>query len=248
MFYPCCEQEWADVAEGFQARNGIGNIVGAVDGTLVRRSRPANFWSWYSRKGFPAYNVQGVVDASMRFMSFDIHPGSCTDQTLCNKCNMGEQTPTKIPRTAHFIGDSGCKLRTHFLVPFEHSARQDPRIATFNKKFCGTRIIVEMAFGALEGRWQILRRDLDMHSEEEDGKVIVACIVLHNFCLQYDVDIIVSLAETVSADENKSMGDDMVNHDADVFRGNMPEIGEDEEPALPLGVIKRRNIMEALLD
>ena len=84
--------EWNDVASGFQAIAGFPGVCGAVDGTLIKRERPDDFWGWYCRKGYVAYNVQGVVDASMHFMSVSVRSGGCNDKTLWSKSLPGMTT------------------------------------------------------------------------------------------------------------------------------------------------------------
>ncbi|KAE9324344.1 hypothetical protein PF001_g3474 [Phytophthora fragariae] len=37
-------------------------VVGAVDGTIIAIPRPHDFEGWYCRKGFPAVDVQAIVD------------------------------------------------------------------------------------------------------------------------------------------------------------------------------------------
>jgi hypothetical protein len=56
---PQTSQEWAEVATAFESQCGVPNVVGAIDGSLIRIKRFQDHEGWYCRKGFPAFNIQG---------------------------------------------------------------------------------------------------------------------------------------------------------------------------------------------
>ncbi|KAE9054829.1 hypothetical protein PF002_g33031 [Phytophthora fragariae] len=72
------------VEDSFFAVAGFPGVVGAVDGTIIAIPRPHDFEGWYCRKGFPAVNVQAVVDHLGAFRSISIRSGSNNDQSLWN--------------------------------------------------------------------------------------------------------------------------------------------------------------------
>lgn len=53
--------EWAINAFGFETISGIPNVVGAIDGSLVKVKRFHDHEGWYCRKGFTAFNIQGHI-------------------------------------------------------------------------------------------------------------------------------------------------------------------------------------------
>ena len=57
----------------------------------------------------------------------------------------------------------------------------------FNKELSTARVTVECAFGILKGRWRVLQKRLDS-SLKFAIKTTIACIVLHNFCIQANDD------------------------------------------------------------
>ncbi|DBA01158.1 TPA: hypothetical protein N0F65_002293 [Lagenidium giganteum] len=73
-----------DAVAGLEAIVGFPNVLGAIDGALVRIARPHEYEGWYCRKVFPALNVQAVVDHEMRFRSVSIRCGSTNDQSAWN--------------------------------------------------------------------------------------------------------------------------------------------------------------------
>ncbi|KAG4061680.1 hypothetical protein PC123_g3451 [Phytophthora cactorum] len=76
--------EVESVEAGFFAVAGFPGVVGAVDGTLIAIPCPHDFEGWYCRKGFPAVNVQAVVDHRGAFAPFlfDLVP------TTTSRCGM----------------------------------------------------------------------------------------------------------------------------------------------------------------
>ncbi|KAI9991324.1 hypothetical protein PInf_019005 [Phytophthora infestans] len=106
-----------------------------------------------------------------------------------------------------------------------------------------------MAFGTLKGRFQILRRELDMNSDVEDKKVIASCFVLHNFSLTYERNTLEELATIIRGDYNNSMHDEMLLHnensggDLEVF-----QVEEDAEEELLEGQRKRNYIVSELVE
>jgi hypothetical protein len=90
IFFPRNNTEWSHVVKGFASIAGFPNVCGAVDGTLIKRTRPRNYYGWYCRKGFVAYNLQGIVDSNMLFMSVSVRPGGCNDKTLWSKSIPGQ--------------------------------------------------------------------------------------------------------------------------------------------------------------
>lgn len=79
---PITQAEIEDIQYGFEMIAGFPDVIGAVDGTLLRISRPSEHERWYCRKIFPAVNMQAVVNHKMRFRSYCIRAGSINDQAL----------------------------------------------------------------------------------------------------------------------------------------------------------------------
>ncbi|KAG4037588.1 hypothetical protein PC123_g26848 [Phytophthora cactorum] len=76
--------ELPDIEKGFEDIAGFPDVVGAVDGTLIRIPRPRDFEGWDCRKNFPAVNVQAIVYNKGYFRSIYIRAGSNNDQSLWN--------------------------------------------------------------------------------------------------------------------------------------------------------------------
>ena len=59
----------------------------------------------------------------------------------------------------------------------------DPEEINFNKELSRARVSVECALGILKGRWRILQKRLDSDIAFTN-QIIIACCVLHNFCIE----------------------------------------------------------------
>lgn len=176
--------DWSRIERGFAARAGFPDVYGAVDGTLFEISRPSEYDGWYCRKGYPAVNMQAVVDDRMHFMSFDIRPGSWNDRKIWAASRFGSSIDQRIPSSGHVIGDAGYTLDTTLLTPYipheEAGCRLNSTQRNYNFLHSSTRMVIECAFGLLKNRFRILKRVLEHKKIPNVTNTIVSCMVLHN--------------------------------------------------------------------
>ena len=81
----------------------------------------------------------------------------------------------------YLVGDSAYPLSRWLQKPYPEGTR-DPNEIRFNQQLSAARVKVECAFGILKGRWRILS-SVEEASIARVSKIIVACAVLHNFCI-----------------------------------------------------------------
>ncbi|XP_044170798.1 protein ALP1-like, partial [Acropora millepora] len=86
----------------------------------------------------------------------------------------------------YLVGDSPYPLTPWLIKPFPEGTN-DPDEKTFHKKLSRARVVVERAFGILKGHWRVLQKRLDS-SLNFAIKTTIACIVLHNFCIEANDD------------------------------------------------------------
>lgn len=59
---------------------------------------------------------------------------------------------------------------------------------TFNKAHVSARVVIENTFGRLKNRWRCVHRDRTLHYQPEKcSRIILACCVLHNIALKYNI-------------------------------------------------------------
>ena len=81
----------------------------------------------------------------------------------------------------YLVGDSTYPLPPWLQKPYPEGTR-DPGEIRFNKVLSSARVVVECAFGILKSRWRILHA-IEERNIAAVSKIIVACAVLHNFCI-----------------------------------------------------------------
>ena len=81
----------------------------------------------------------------------------------------------------YLVGDSAYQLSPWLQKPYPEGTR-DPGEIRFNKELSSARVVVECAIGILKSRWRILDA-IEERNIAAVSKIIVACAVLHNFCI-----------------------------------------------------------------
>lgn len=87
------------------------------------------------------------------------------------------------------LGDSGYPLQPWLLTPIENAAPETPE-GRYTKLHCLVRNTVERLNGVLKGRFRCLLRHRCLHYlPPKAGKIIYACAVLHNMCLEHNFEV-----------------------------------------------------------
>ena len=196
------EERLKVVMQGFEAKNGMPNICGAIDGThiLIDCPNAKDARSYQNYKGRQSYLVIGVVDHQSRFIDL------CAGLPGCNNDAGGLREVTTIKRaisedimqvpvirvnevalTPYIIADSGFPLRSYLMTPFSRKPRYSKEEHYFNYAHSSTRMIVENTFGMLKNRWACLHDKIDSRNlsviQGRVPKLIWACCILPNICI-----------------------------------------------------------------
>ena len=126
---------------------------------------------------------------------------------LAELCDIENQ---RLQETFHIIGDSAYPMANHLMSPFRTRGR---RLTDLEKKFnthlASKRSVIERAFGLLGLRFPRITHLHCKHNKKRI-KIVVACCVLHNWCLNEDDDD-ESLFEPLAEEEELEMdGNDTV--------------------------------------
>lgn len=125
--FPDCPADLRKEALSFSGFANFPNIVGAIDGTLIRIKKPPaeREASFLSRKGFHAINVQVVCRASLQFSNvFAKFPGSSHDSFLWRVSELRNKFQSGEIQTFWLLGDSGYPLEPWLLTPLLNPASQ----------------------------------------------------------------------------------------------------------------------------
>ncbi|XP_052771219.1 putative nuclease HARBI1 [Mya arenaria] len=173
--------------EGFFRKCRIPNIIGAVDGTLVPILAPKdNGVAFICRKGYHPINVMAVCDHEMRFTDIVARwPGSQHDAAVFDDSTLKDHLETN--QTGILLGDGGYPLRPYLLTPLLNPTTPQ-EIALNNVQIRG-RIVIERIFGLLKSRFRCLHRSGGalQYTPTKRCKIVVACVKLHNFCIENNV-------------------------------------------------------------
>ena len=193
--FPANEVETRASIETFEELSDLPNIAGAIDGTHIKIKAPKeSAVDYFSRYQQHDVAVQGIVDGRKIFMDIAAgFPGSLHDarvlrnSSIYDRAEHGDVLAAPIHVIGgheiqpYLVGDSAYPLSRWLQKPYPEGTR-DPSEIQFNKQLSAARVKVECAFGIVKGRWRILSF-IEEASVARVSKIIVACAVLHNFCI-----------------------------------------------------------------
>ncbi|MBW0500408.1 hypothetical protein O181_040123 [Austropuccinia psidii MF-1] len=136
-------EKWAEIKEMFRQRQGLRNIIGAIDGTHIPIIPPTNDqWNAYiNRKGWHSIIFQCIVDGHRNFCNvYGGLPGFVHDSWVFRKSQIGQDLingVTIFPPDCLLIGNSGYSSRLPILVPSQNPQNEEG--AHFNNIHSSTR-------------------------------------------------------------------------------------------------------------
>ena len=231
---PKTEEEMIEKAAQFEAKYGMHQAFGCIDGTHVPILRPIEHsQDYFCYKQYFSLNVQAVCDFRGIFMDVDCRwPGSVHDAKVFANSGIGnklrnEELPItyqeiltgkcKVPN--YLIGDPAYPLTPYCIKEYDNCSTNSKVI--FNNLLRSARNPVECAFGRLKARWSFLSKNFDL-SLDFVPVAIYACFVLHNYC---EINKCVIDPELVKTQVNKhKLEKSNPNFSPDpIFSGNLDE-------------------------
>jgi hypothetical protein len=224
---PSTQQEWDEIAAAFEEVGDFPGICGAVDGSLIEVKRSRDYEGWYCRKGFPAFNVQVVVDHRRKVRSYAIRPGSANDRSVLKRSAFGQTYQELIPARIfidlsrwmisvdmHFVADAGYTQTTRMLTPYPITADMTRDESNYNYLHSKSRIVVECALGIIKERFRILKKPLLHQTATRQSMVVKACFVLHNVLIELQDDVNIEFAEPEADPQQANTNDQDPNEAA----------------------------------
>ncbi|KAI4467766.1 hypothetical protein MML48_2g00003172 [Holotrichia oblita] len=223
------EEEMETTINAFRNIAGMDNVVGAIDGTFIPIKAPHNDPEVYkTRKLIYAITLQAVCNASLKFTDcFVGYPGSVSDTRIFR--NSGLYKEILLNERKYFpdcrmyiIGDKAYPLLGWCIPPYIDRGNLTANQLNFNRTLSRTRQVIERAFALLFGRFRRLKF-LDMNKTELIPATVMACCVLHNICLDNEINLQEFMAEgNVNVDGNDSVeGQHYGNLDEQTRNGNI---------------------------
>ncbi|XP_061170751.1 putative nuclease HARBI1 [Saccostrea echinata] len=182
---PITSNELAKNMNEFSLIANMPNTIGCIDGTHIRIKSPSVDEHLYiNRKNYHSINVQGVCDASLKFINIVAKwPGGTHDAFIWSNSALNRLFETGRIAEGWLLGDSGYPLRPWLLTPVNNpSTKAEER---YNTAHIRTRNSVERSFGILKSRFCCLDASGGslLYSPQKACDIVVACVVLHNMHL-----------------------------------------------------------------
>mmetsp|Transcript_7437 Transcript_7437/g.21776 ORF Transcript_7437/g.21776 Transcript_7437/m.21776 type:complete len:367 (-) Transcript_7437:64-1164(-) len=177
---------WGDALHG---------VVAAFDcwACPIKRPHDADYQPYRNRKGFFAYVVQVCVDARRKLIHMRCkEKGAANDSLVFRTSTIGQAILAgKVPQPYIFLGDAAYPLHRSLMVPYGGKGN-DVWKDSFDFWQSHYRMNVECALGALQRRFGIFWRPLEVH-QSKVWLIISACMRLHNWLIDID-DTVLSTA------------------------------------------------------
>ncbi len=108
------------------------------------------------------------------------YPGSSHDSFIFQNSRIKQRFESGEFNDGVLLGDGGYGLRTYLLTPLRNTVTRSQ--ALYNESHIKTRNTVERQYGVLKRRFPCLSLGMRLNIETQLS-VIVACAVIHNFCI-----------------------------------------------------------------
>ncbi|CAH2243292.1 putative nuclease HARBI1 [Pararge aegeria] len=219
--FPRTNQELEEVSRGFFQEFGIPGVAGCIDGTHVAIIRPCeNEGAYFNRKNYHSINVLIICDSKLNILYVDASfGGACHDSHVWSQCPVDhfmQQLHSRGEGTYCLLGDSAYAQRPWLMTPVP---RANPGSAEeyYNRLHAHARSAADRCIGVLKGRWRcMLAHKVLRYSPIKAGKMVNACVVLHNFANQ--AGLTVDLQEELHLDYQQQILEAVESHDMDGSR------------------------------
>ncbi|XP_031482750.1 uncharacterized protein LOC116252544 [Nymphaea colorata] len=179
------------------------NCVGAIDGMHVRvKVSSEDAPKYRGRKDWPTQNVLAACSFDMKFTYLLAGwEGTASDSRIIKNA-LTREDKLKIPEDAGFPLKGG--LITPFRVVRYHLKEYSKRCPQnekelFNLRHPSLQNVIERSFGVLKKRFPVIASSTEpVYSCKTQSDIILACCILHNFCMGVDPDA--SIIEDVDAE------------------------------------------------
>jgi DDE superfamily endonuclease len=162
----------------------LHGCVGALDGVLVKISKPPNSCrpaQFYCRKGFYAIPVQVVCDYRYKILHASMKCAGSTHDRIAFAVSelYARLSSGDLPNVFWIAGDEAYEYNNNVLAPWPSSNLDDAKDA-FNFYQSSLRMHIEQCFGQVVARFGILWRPLKVDTFSF-SKIVLSIFLIHNF-------------------------------------------------------------------
>mgnify|MGYP000025959939 FL=1 len=197
--FPCC---WAAI-------DGCHIPIKCPPGGLESCKEFHNFKNFYS------IILMAMVDSKNRFVWGSCgFPGNSHDAIIFKSTNLWDALQNgllpniakvvgEVSISSLIVGDSAFPLQLWLMKPYTN-ATLSPKQSYFNYRLSRARMVTESAYGQLKGRWRVLFRKNESNKERV-RTVTLACMVLHNICIESGDSIARKLDQWIQAPRKRGI-------------------------------------------
>lgn len=207
--------------EKFYEIGRFATVVATIDCTHVKISGQGGDDGeiYRNRKQYFSINVQSVSNADLSFQDIVAsYPGSTHDSHIFNQSRLKQRFENGEFGRAVMLGDGGYKLYPYLMTPFRNPTTEGQR--RYNQVQILVRNTVERKYGIWKRRFPCLVFGLRCKLETS-LVVIVACAVLHNFCIQQKEEMPPTDPETEAAVEAATTIAERSSEEIEATTGNI---------------------------
>lgn len=190
--FPSTEEEFYKISKEFFDMFQFPDCVGAVDDTHVKIQKPrVDPTSYFDYKKDYSVHLQAVCDSKTRVLFYHIGaPGKNSDGGVAAMSGFNDLLKSGIiPDKYHIVGDPAFALHPNLLTRYP-GLYLLPWESRYNYRQSRVRMIIESLFGRLKGRWKVLINPMPFRDLELVNRIIMSCVLLHNFLLTKDDTIL----------------------------------------------------------
>lgn len=169
----------------------------AIDGTLIKMKKSLSMGTGLlDRHGNQSVNVMLLFSKGCHIVNcYTNKPGSTHDSAVFRDSYIYNNLNNILGEEEFILGDGGYPLLPKLMVPYRNSeidSEVDGKKATYNYCHSSARMIAERGIGLLKGRISSLQCALKTSDTVYAIYFITAAIVLHEFLLKLEGDILIS--------------------------------------------------------
>ncbi|CAI6358410.1 unnamed protein product [Macrosiphum euphorbiae] len=123
------------------------------------RMRHVDQRCYINRKHVASVVLQGICDSNQKFTNiFAGWPGASHDARIFRKSNIGVALngplQNLVPENCYILADSAYPLSNNVMVPYRDNGALTPEKHNFNRILSSSRVVIELTFGKLLGRFR----------------------------------------------------------------------------------------------
>ena len=186
-------KDWAHGQSGKEAWRGGWCMV---DGTLIPLYQKPHWYgdTWFDRKSNYSMNVQIINTPNLKIIDYASgFVGSRHDTHCFAATRLAQEHDQLLAEDEWVWADVGFPIETWCMIPYKKPLSEIRENRIFNLNLSRIRIKSEHAIGYLKGRFQSLKElRIQIHGPEDVTFAMAwvnACIVLHSFCLDDELEV-----------------------------------------------------------